>query len=168
MYVISRVPSDNLRMSGARTGSRDATALHKSPAPPPMTFQFGLSAKEFRFHCTLNAPTAMIKHADDNPVTYLNKGEVYSLSIIDTAPTDPLAQGVKYRTFVRVSFDDEQQRAKPGVCWNLWKEGRGTNEAYYHGGKFRAVDYIEVQQPAEGDDEGCRVEVESVSFDNFA
>ena len=42
-----------------------------------------------RFHTTLNAPTAMIKHSDETSVTYLNKGQVYTLSVYDTRPPMP-------------------------------------------------------------------------------
>ncbi|KAL9573961.1 hypothetical protein ACKAV7_001905 [Fusarium commune] len=41
--------------------------------------------ERFRLHCTLNAPTAMIKHADENPATYLNKGYTYYLCVADTS-----------------------------------------------------------------------------------
>ncbi|KAF6828927.1 CP2 transcription factor [Colletotrichum plurivorum] len=126
------------------------------------------SAEKFRFHATLNAPTAMIKHADEIPVTYLNKGQAYSLSIIDTNATIPVAPGTKFRTFVRISFEDEQQRQKPGVCWALWKEGRGTNEAHQRGGKLQAVEYVESPQPTDGDDKRTRIELESASFDGFS
>jgi hypothetical protein len=84
----------------------------------------------FRYHVTLNAPTAMIKHATEIPVTYLNKGQAYSISIVDTQPSQMAAMPVTYRTFIRVSFEDEQQRQKPAACWQLWKEGRGSNEAH--------------------------------------
>ncbi|KAI8631828.1 CP2 transcription factor-domain-containing protein [Xylariaceae sp. FL1651] len=161
---------------GERVGSLDAT-FH-SQSPPMMGFQprqFGVpmshtlppSADKFRFHSTLNAPTAMIKHADEIPVTYLNKGQAYSLSIVDTGLTIPPPLGTKYRTFIRISFEDDQQRQKPGVCWSLWKEGRGTNEAHQRGGKLQAVEYVEAGQPVEGDDKRTRVELETSSFDGF-
>jgi hypothetical protein len=134
----------------------------------PMSVPLPASAEKFRFHTALNAPTAMIKHADEIPVTYLNKGQAYSLSIVDTTPTLPIVPGTRFRTFVRVSFEDEQQRQKPGVCWSLWKEGRGTNEAHQRGGKLQAVEYVEAGQPAEGDDKKTRIELESSSFDGFS
>lgn len=149
---------------------------HHSPMMAYQARQFGMpitvplpaSAEKFRFHTALNAPTAMIKHADEIPVTYLNKGQAYSLSIVDTAPTLPIIPGMRFRTFVRVSFEDEQQRQKPGVCWSLWKEGRGTNEAHQRGGKLQAVEYVEAGQPAEGDDKRTRIELETSSFDGFS
>ncbi|KAI0009653.1 CP2 transcription factor-domain-containing protein [Xylariaceae sp. FL0662B] len=161
-----------------RMGSMDAP-LHSQSPPNMMGFQhrqFGMplahglppSAHKFRFHSTLNAPTAMIRHADEIPVTYLNKGQAYSLSVVDTASTVPIVPGTRYRTFVRISFEDDQQRQKPGVCWSLWKEGRGTNEAHQRGGKLQAVEYVEAGQPAEGDDKRTRVELESASFDGFS
>lgn len=159
-----------------RMSSMDVNLQHHSPV---MTFQpthydmtmappMPASAEKFRFHVTLNAPTAMIKHAEEIPVTYLNKGQAYSVSIIDTAPTIPLPPGTKYRTFVRISFEDEQQRQRPGTCWQLWKEGRGTNEAHQRGGKLQAVEYVEANQPAESDDKRTRVELDTASFDGFS
>ncbi|TQN70807.1 Grainyhead-like protein 2-like protein [Colletotrichum shisoi] len=162
--------------SEERMASIDS-AFHNSPmmgfqgrqiGGMPMAVALSPSAEKFRFHATLNAPTAMIKHADEIPVTYLNKGQAYSLSIIDTNATMPVAPGTRFRTFVRISFEDEQQRQKPGVCWALWKEGRGTNEAHQRGGKLQAVEYVEAGQPTEGDDKRTRVELESASFDGFS
>lgn len=129
------------------------------PLPP--------SAEKFRFHSTLNAATAMVKQADEIPITYLNKGQAYSLSVADTQGALPVQPGTRYRTFIRVSFEDEEQRSKPSVCWGLWKEGRGTNEAHQRGGKLQAVEYVEASQPAEGDDKRTRIELESSSFDGF-
>lgn len=131
-----------------------------APLPP--------SAEKFRFHVTLNAPTAMIRSADEIPVTYLNKGQAYSVSIVDTMPNLPSPTGMRYRSFVRISFEDEQQRQKPATCWQLWKEGRGTNEAHHRGGKLQAVEYVEANQPAEGDDKRTRVELDTASFDGFS
>lgn len=163
--------------SEERMGSIDNTFQGQSPMVGFQPRQFGMpmntvpfpsSGEKFRFHATLSAPTAMIKYAEEIPVTYLNKGQAYTLSIIDTAPTHPIPPGTRFRTFVRISFEDEQQRKKPGVCWSLWKEGRGTNEAHQRGGKLQAVEYVEAGQPGEGDDKRTRVELESASFDGFS
>lgn len=126
-----------------------------------------LILNSFRYHVTLNAPTAMIKQSDEIPVTYLNKGQAYSVSIVDTNPSLVSNVPVKYRTFVRISFEDEQQRQRPGACWQLWKEGRGTNEAHQRGGRLQAVEFVDPTQ-AGGDMSGRpHIELESASFDGF-
>lgn len=110
----------------------------------------------------------MIKHADEIPVTYLNKGQAYSISIVDTASVPMTAAPARYRTFVRISFEDEQQRQRPAACWQLWKEGRGTNEAHHRGGKLQAVEFVDQSQISGGDVSGRpRVDLESASFDGF-
>jgi hypothetical protein len=109
----------------------------------------------------------MIKQSDEIPVTYLNKGQAYSLSVVDTTPHPPSSQPCKYRTYIRVSFEDEQQRSKPSACWQLWKEGRGLNEAYQRGGKLLAVEYVDPNQSGEEGQRNSRVELEHASFDGF-
>ena len=116
---------------------------------------------------TLNAPTAMIKNSDEIPITYLNKGQAYTLSVVDTQNQQPSGPA-RYRTFVRVSFEDDQQRLKPAACWQLWKEGRGTNEAHQRGGRLQAVEYVESGQLGNAEDPSKpRIELESSSFDGF-
>ncbi|RMZ78793.1 hypothetical protein DV738_g3634, partial [Chaetothyriales sp. CBS 135597] len=141
----------------------------KYSSPIDSLWLYAHKGARFRFHTTLNAPTAMVKHADEIPITYLNKGQAYTLSIFDTAPPMPQQNvPVRYRTYVRVSFEDEQQRARPGACWQLWKEGRGSNEAHQRGGKLLAVEYV---YPSQGGDDGIRksqVELEKAAFDGFA
>ncbi|GAO19926.1 hypothetical protein UVI_02062870 [Ustilaginoidea virens] len=109
----------------------------------------------------------MIKQPDEIPITYLNKGQAYSLSVVDRNAVMPLSPGTRYRTFVRVSFEDEEQRHKSSLCWGLWKEGRGTNEAHQRGGKLQAVEYVEASPPADADDKRPSIELESSSFDGF-
>ena len=152
-----RVPSMSATMQQQQ---KTASHTHMTNLLPP-------NAEKFRFHSTLNAPTAMVKHADEIPITYLNKGQAYSLTVVDTNSVLPIQPGTKYRTFVRVSFEDDEQRQKPSVCWGLWKEGRGTNEAHQRGGKLQAVEYVEPSQPVDMDDKRPRVEVETSSFDGF-
>jgi hypothetical protein len=110
----------------------------------------------------------MIKHMDEIPVTYLNKGQAYSISLLDTAPSSASSVPVKYRTFIRISFEDEQQRQRPAACWQLWKEGRGSNEAHQRGGRLQAVEFVDPTQVGGGDVQGRpKVELESASFDGF-
>ncbi|EXM13492.1 hypothetical protein FOTG_18054 [Fusarium oxysporum f. sp. vasinfectum 25433] len=73
-------------------------------------------AERCRLHCTLNAPTTMIKHADENPATYLNKGYTYYLSVADTSAMELLVQETINQVFVRISFEDnQQQQQRPGI-----------------------------------------------------
>lgn len=111
----------------------------------------------------------MIKHSDEIPVTYLNKGQAYTISLVDTAPLQTSATPVKYRTFIRISFEDEQQRQRPAACWQLWKEGRGTNEAHQRGGRLQAVEFVDPSQVGGGEVQGRpKVELEHASFDGFS
>jgi hypothetical protein len=148
-----------------------------APAPPPPSQKSVTLPSQpfpctdfssFRYHVTLNAPTAMIKQSDEVPVTYLNKGQAYSISLVDTAPMQAPSPSTKYRTFIRISFEDEQQRQRPASCWQLWKEGRGTNEAHQRGGRLQAVEFVDPSQVSGGEIQGRpRVELESSSFDGF-
>ncbi|KAK0957658.1 hypothetical protein LTR91_021752 [Friedmanniomyces endolithicus] len=138
-------------------------SMHRAMQPPPVH----PSGDKFRYHVTMNAPTAMIKHSDEIPVTYLNKGQAYTLNVVDTHNRQP-AGPARYRTFVRVSFEDEMQRLKPAGCWQLWKEGRGTNEAHQRGGRLQAVEYVEAGPLGNAEDPSKpRIELESASFDGF-
>lgn len=145
---------------GIRIGEKSVVLLREG-------YTVADSYSRFRFHTQLNAPTAMIRHADEIPITYLNKGQAYNLTIFDTVPLPQTVTPIKYRTYVRVSFEDEQQRMRPGACWQLWKEGRGTNEAHQRGGRLQAVEFVD---PNQGGDETTRksqVELVSQSFDGF-
>lgn len=165
---------DEMAMGDSMTG---VTPIGSLAPPMPLdekqfdhiTQMLPPSSERFRFHVVLNAPTAMIKHPDEIPVTYLNKGQAYAISIVDTQPPPPSTTHVRYRTFIRISFHDETQRNRPSQCWQLWKEGRGTNEAHQRGGKLQAVEFVDNQ--ANGDDDKKRkakVDLESPSFDGFS
>ncbi|KAJ6032228.1 CP2 transcription factor [Penicillium herquei] len=82
----------------------------------------------FRFCAVLGAPTALTRNIKDATLSYLNKGQAYKLSIFDSQPQVVDGQTKKYRTFVRVAFDQEQSRSNPAACWQLWKEARAVNK----------------------------------------
>lgn len=110
----------------------------------------------------------MIKHSDEIPVTYLNKGQAYAVSISDSMGVGSAAGPIKYRTVIRISFEDEQQRQRPSACWQLWKEGRGLAEAHQRSGKLQAVEYVDPNQGGDEESKRPRVELEKASFDCFS
>lgn len=110
----------------------------------------------------------MIKHSDEIPVTYLNKGQAYAVSISDSMGLGPTPGPIKYRTVIRISFEDEQQRQRPSACWQLWKEGRGLAEAHQRGGKLQAVEFVDPNQGGDEETKRPRVELETASFDCFS
>ncbi|KAI1911234.1 hypothetical protein LOZ53_000733 [Ophidiomyces ophidiicola] len=123
--------------------------------------------ESFRFNVALRAATAMIKDNDDIPVTYLNKGQAYTINVQDIDPMASGAQPIKYRTCIRVSFDEEGQRSRPAACWMLWKEGRGSNEAHQREGRLLAVEHVDPNQGGAGDRQS-RVQLEKAHFDGFS
>jgi hypothetical protein len=108
----------------------------------------------------------MIKQPDEIPVTYLNKDQAYSISVFDITPPASL-QPLKYRTYIRVSFKDELQRSEPAACWQLWKEGRGSNEAHQRGSKLLAVEFVDHIQGGDDDHRHPQIELEKASFNGF-
>ncbi|KAH0566299.1 hypothetical protein GP486_000299 [Trichoglossum hirsutum] len=162
-------PSSGTEAVGALEDDEDSEMWDASPVmvSPPQAEGLHLSEplKRFRFHATLNAPTAMVKRVDEIPVTYLNKGQPYSMTIVDTLQTTLGSAPVKYRTTIFISFDDPQQRRMPATCWRLWAEGRGASEAHKHGGILRAIEYVEANQPKSMD---TASELESAAFNKFS
>lgn len=109
----------------------------------------------------------MVRDKNEIPVSYLNKGQAYSVFVTDTAPPPATTQPVRYRTFIRVSFQEEEQRKKPASCWQLWKEGRGINEAHQRGGKLQAVEYVDPIQGGSEEHKNRQIQLENSSFDGF-
>ena len=110
----------------------------------------------------------MVRHPEEIPITYLNKGQAYSMLISDSQPWGPAPGLVKYRTVIRISFEDEQQRQRPSACWQLWKEGRGVAESHQRAGRLQAVEYVDPNQGGDDQTKRPRVELETASFDSFS
>ncbi|KAF9891113.1 hypothetical protein FE257_005049 [Aspergillus nanangensis] len=158
---------DELSLNDVDMQGHSSSQLLPSTMQHPEHIDYPTPGEKFRYHVTLRAPTAMIKDQNEIPVSYLNKGQAYSISVIDTAPRPMGNQPVKYRTFIRVSFQDKEQRSRPAACWQLWKEGRGSNEAHQRGGKLQAVEYVDPVQGGIEDQKHRPVQLESSSFDGF-
>jgi hypothetical protein len=109
----------------------------------------------------------MFRHTNESPVTYLNKGQTYSLTVADSSLPTKKAGLFEYRTFVHVSFEAHDQRSNPVASWQLWKEGRGSKEAHERKGKVLAVEYVGPSQ-SENRNQGLRqIRLEEAFFDGF-
>lgn len=86
----------------------------------------------------LKAQTTMVNSSKKAPVTYLNKGQIYTLSVVGSNSPTSSTGLIRYRTYVCISFEDTDQRSKPTTCWKLWEEIPGLNKAQ-KGRKIRAV-----------------------------
>jgi hypothetical protein len=106
----------------------------------------------------------MINDPNRPPVTYLNKAQIYPLSIVDTV--QPASnQIVKYRTWIRVTFEDDEQASNPAASWALWKETRG-HEAYRKDGKLYAIEFVGLFQ--ENESQNCNhIQLERILLDGF-
>ncbi|KAJ5989966.1 hypothetical protein N7522_010173 [Penicillium canescens] len=119
---------------------------------------------QFRYRVTLNTPTAMIHDPKRPPVTYLNKAQIYTLSIVDSEQP-AINQIVRYRTWIRVTFEDDEQASNPAASWALWKETRG-HEAYQKDGNLYAIEFVGLFQENQG--QTCdHIQLERISLDGF-
>jgi hypothetical protein len=64
----------------------------------------------------------------EKPETYLNKGQIYYLRIIDTAPPTPDSGKTTYRTFVSVSLKEQDQQMNAEAYWRLWEVRRALHK----------------------------------------
>lgn len=84
----------------------------------------------------------------------------------------------KFRTYVRISFENCNQREKPAPYWALWRDGRGTTEAPQRGGRIVAVEFVTKEKAIQSVTNstvrpaqlhlGANVQVVSEAFDGFA
>ncbi|KAL2856093.1 CP2 transcription factor-domain-containing protein [Aspergillus pseudodeflectus] len=128
----------------------------------------------------------MVTQAAAAPVTYLNKGEEYRLTITDTDPPPHPSDRfrARYRTHVAIAFHREDQRSDSDAHWRLWRARRGlSGEGQYDeeggggtgSGSRCAIELcVDKLRPvgtglnAEGiNDRGQNVQLETSSFNGF-
>ncbi|KAJ5946417.1 hypothetical protein N7454_003256 [Penicillium verhagenii] len=163
--TVDRADQDTLTdgLSG-QPDSKSKLAISEAHVNEPLPYG---SRDKFRYHVTLRTPTAYLWHTNESPVTYLNKGQKYTLIVADSTPPANKVGLFEYRTFVHVSFEGEDQRSNPVESWQLWKECRGSKEAHERKGKILAVEYVD---PSQGDDTNQRhhqIRLEEAFVDGF-
>lgn len=126
---------------------------------------FEISNVRTRFRHCLNAPAAIRGELGKSPVTYLNRGAPYSLSVEDTSTIDFNIGERVYSTTIQISFDTKQHRQNPAHYWQLWGQGRACNTALVSERDFRVITY-------KGSLESCNqsqpAELHGVHSDSFS
>ncbi|KAJ5642414.1 hypothetical protein N7490_006414 [Penicillium lividum] len=122
----------------------------------------------FRYHVTLNAPVAMFPLASGNQVTYLNKGHIYNVAVVDSSPQVMRSSPVKYRTHIRVTFEAEEQRKNPHAAWELWKSLRGQKEAGKCNNSALGVEFATSPDPSMNSEPDANIQLERASIDGFS
>lgn len=79
---------------------------------------------------------------------------------MDSSPPASTREAVQYRSFIRVSFEQEQQRCDPVACWELWKKVRQSSESKKRDMPPMAVQYAGQHNP--------NIVVEQANLDGFA
>ncbi|KAF9944116.1 grainyhead-like, partial [Mortierella alpina] len=75
----------------------------------------GSASPSLRFKVTLDAQTAAMQHQGDTPVTYLNKGQFYTVSLQDAEEFDGDINSV-----IKVTFHEEAHRKMAARYWSFW------------------------------------------------
>ncbi|KAG1104085.1 hypothetical protein G6F42_017137 [Rhizopus arrhizus] len=87
----------------------------------------------FQFNAVLHAPTAVTKKHDEQPVTYLNRGQAYLLDLASTATDSTLTSTIS------IAFHEASHRQIAENYWKYWiSQQENPNEA-------RAID-LDVNQ----------------------
>jgi hypothetical protein len=100
----------------------------------------GLTGYSLRYTVSLNAATAITKSSGDESLTYLNRGQTYSIRILDTST---LSQPTKYRTSIGLSFQNHQQRQDKTACWQTWSNLRSVQSSQEQQHGFQAVEFVD-------------------------
>ncbi|KAE8363916.1 CP2 transcription factor-domain-containing protein [Aspergillus caelatus] len=120
----------------------------------------------FRYHVILHAPTAMFDHARDIPVTYLNKAQAYTITVVDSRPPVAPAQPVQYRTRIGIAFEEPTHRSNPATCWQLWHDARGGSDAERRGSSPCAIELVALKGGGQETPDPTW-HLESASFNQF-
>lgn len=113
-----------------------------------------------RFVTSLLTTTSMVKD-NERPISYLNKGQTYGISVRDTTPAMHRSGLTTYRTSFRIDFHGDEQRQDAQRLWQQWKDERVQQP----GGIAPALEHItEARLPAQV----LKLSLEEQSFDGFS
>ncbi|KAJ2480963.1 hypothetical protein EV174_003591, partial [Coemansia sp. RSA 2320] len=101
--------------SSALHVSNSPAHLHQQGQHPQQKPHPHMVGDNMRFECILEAPTAAAQKAEESPLTYLNKGQLYGISLLDKTQADML-----YCSTLRIAFHEDSHRKGAATYWNFW------------------------------------------------
>ncbi|KAJ5288154.1 hypothetical protein N7478_003840 [Penicillium angulare] len=153
------IPVGNLALNGQiMSGLVDGENI---PDVEKLTFSHNTN---FRYKVSLTTPTAMIQGSNDIPITYLNKGQTYPLTIIDSKPPSTQNGLTHYRTSIRITFDTTEHTSNPNSCWSLWKASSAQDMSR----KSRVMNAVELANLGQNQGQTNNFHVEKTSLDGFS
>ncbi|PLB45823.1 hypothetical protein P170DRAFT_429003 [Aspergillus steynii IBT 23096] len=159
-------PPRSFMLNGPNPDLDPLEPLQETPFTEAKHSALHTQSSPFRYQVILHTPTATYNKECEIPVTYLNRRQAYKISVVDTIPPITSSPTVRYRTHIRICFDDDKQRADPLMAWKLWVDGRGLAEARETGGNLAAVEFVDTK-PNSVDAAETFIELESSTVDGF-
>ena len=96
---------------------------------------------------SLDAPTAMV-YSFGSPLTYLNREQKYLISISDV--TSSTIKSITCRVAIQVSFENNEQRQHPALCWEIWQSTHPKEKWAMEGKSSNGIEYVTSVNPADG------------------
>ncbi|KAG0330792.1 grainyhead-like [Podila horticola] len=98
-------------MDRNQSTDRESTSTSVAGSSPPRSE----NGSGLRYKVTLEAQTAAMQRQEETPVTYLNKGQFYTVSLQDTEEYDGDITSV-----IKVTFHDASHRRLAARYWSFW------------------------------------------------
>nr|CAG8504676.1 6272_t:CDS:10 [Entrophospora candida] len=105
--------NDHAQQPNQDVSSYSSTVTPVSIPSPPASLP--PTSSPLRFDIVLDAPTAAAQRIDETPMTYLNKGQYYSIIMQDQEKYDS-----ELTSIVKVMFHDDAHRKMASTYWSFW------------------------------------------------
>ncbi|KAI9313872.1 CP2 transcription factor-domain-containing protein [Dichotomocladium elegans] len=104
--------------------SSSSTVASVVPSPPSSCPSSSAASNHLRYEVILEAPTAAAQKIEDAPLTYLNKGQYYTINLVDSEKYDG-----EIASTITIMFHDESHRKVAADFWKFWMSQQKDQES---------------------------------------